>query len=287
MTKTMKHLGTALLGALLTVAVLSAWPNAAKAESLLDMQIREASKLQSAERVRHNDSNAIRLFYVGSATEAVVTITTAGITSYAPAGTSDGVDFSSSATGTLLFADALYDTVGELCDYIDSRDDYGCERLGAKRSDHPRRLRDQTAASGSQDLKSSTGSYIKFSDESEATTPTLNGQVYDIRLGIQPKSGKRVILKTCTINGNVIDTARIYGKLAKYEGIANPVRDDSTEVWRVITADDTDLQLPLDISEDGWLEFGKNEHVVVSVGEGEITGVQAAANFIECLWTER
>ena len=41
----------------------------------------------------------------------------------------------------------------------------------------------------------------------------------------------------------------------------------------------------VDITENGWLEFAKNAHVVISAGNG--SSLQAAANFLECQWDEK
>jgi len=289
MTSKIKQGWATLLGVALTFAVLtSVAPRMAQAESLRDMETAEAAKLRVGYRVASVDSLALNLTYVGSSTECVVTITTTVITAYAPAGTADSSNFGASASSYTLFS-AAYDTMGELCDVIDALDDYNCSLLGAKRDDGTIRLRDQTATTGTNNLKASGGANFKFSDESEATTPTGNTGVYDIRVGITPNSGRRVMLKTCTVNANIADTVRVYGKLRKYEGSSDGVtRNDTTEVWRAVTADDTDKQIPIDVLDDsGFLEFGKDEHVVIGVGLGQITGVQAASNFAECLWYEK
>lgn len=284
MTKTnMKAVLLAAVTFLLPLAPLKALAAADKTS----LEVARLQRFGAGLAVSGANSESLRLWYVGTATEAVVTITSAVITAYAPAGTADSSNFGVSASSYQLYASA-YDTMGELCDAIDALPYYGCELLGAKRSDNTNKLRKQTAASGTLDLKVTTplnggspggGARFKFDEEGASN-------VYNERLGLRPAAGKRLILRTCTGNANVIGTLTVAGKLAKYEGINDGVtRDDTTVVWNKITADDTDLQIPLDIPADGeWLRFARDAHVVVSAGNG--SGVQAAANFLECSWQE-
>jgi hypothetical protein len=288
MTKNMKS----LILTLLAVAALSAGPLAARAESNLDaLQVRKLSAYQAADRKAGLAGEAVRLWYVGTATEAVVTITTTSITAYAPAGTADSANFGLSLSSYQLNT-AAYNTMGELCDAIDALTYYGCELLGARRDDASALLKDQVATSGTNDLKASIplsgnigGGARILLDAGVGTLEDPAGTVYVDRVGIRPAAGKRVRLKTVTCNGNVIGTLNISGKLQKYEGISDGVtRDDSTIVWSAVTADDTDLTIPGTVTEDGFLSFAKDAHVVVSVGNG--TSSQAAANFCQAQWTE-
>ena len=281
MTNMIKKLGAAFTVALAVCMTLSLAPLSASAESLGEMQIKELSQSRSAYRVEANSSTCVNLTYVGSSTEAVVTITDDVITAYAPGNTLDSSDFGVSGSSYTLFSTA-YDTVGELCDVIDALTDYECSMLGCKRDDNTNLLRDQTQASGTNDLKAAGGFDVRLDTGSDVAMTNT----YTIRAGITPGSGKRVRLKTCTGNINAADSLRVHGKLKKYEGSSDGVtRDDTTVVWRATTADDTDLQIPADIIDDGWLDFAKDGHVVISGGHG--TGVQVGANFLECLWTER
>ena len=273
----MKKILTAMVAGL---AVLLWTAPGARAESLLEMQIKEANKVRAAARFAHNTSQCADLDYVGTSTESLVTISATSATFYAPFGTADtGVG----SSGVVNLDLTTYDTMGEFCDYINGLTNYNCALLGCKRDDNPNRLRDQTEVSGTNDLKAAGGFSVLL--DTGSTIEALT-DVYDIRVGITPGSDKRVILKTCTGNANVAGTIRVYGKLRKYEGVSDGVtRNDTTEVWRAVTADDTDLQIPVDITENGWLEFAKDAHVVISAGNG--TGTQAAANFMECQHDER
>lgn len=286
-----KKMGAFLTGAALTCAVLLTAALPARAKSLTEFQIDKLNSNYVAQRVSSNTSESMLIQYVGTSTEAVVTITTTGITAYAPAGTAD-TSFGT-ASGTYTLNASAYDTFGELCDAIDALASYECALLGGKRSDDSRKLRDQTAASGTNDLKATGGARFKFDTGAAAEAGT---DVYEIRLGITPGpggsevggggSGRSVVLKTCTGNANVIGNIKIFGKLRKHQGATDGItRDDTTEVWSAVTADDTDLQVPLDIPEEGWLYFAEDAHVVISAGNG--TSVQASANMLECQWEER
>lgn len=286
MTKNMKSLILTIL-----TAIFGVLPLAAHAEGNLNaLQVRDLIQMQVADRKADNNAESIRIWYVGTATEAVVSITTTVITAYAPAGTLDTGNFGSASSAYTL-TDAAYNTMGELCDAIDALTNYGCEMLAARRGDNTATLKDQAAASGTNDLKVSVplsgviggGARIKF-DTGAANE--MAASVYNERIGIRPASGKSVILKTLTCNANVIGTLNITGKLKKYEGISDGVtRDDTTIVWSAVTADDADLTIPGTVTNAGFLEFAKDAHVVISAGNG--TSVQAAANFCQAQWTEK
>ncbi len=286
MTKNMKSLILPLL-----TAVLCAMPLVGHAQAdLASLQVRDLTQSQVAERKAGITSESVRLWYVGTATEAVVTITTTSITAYAPAGTADSSNFGLSLSSYQLNTSA-YDTLGELCDAIDALTYYGCELLAGKRNDNSAILFDQVATSGTNDLKVSVplsgviGGGARIKIDTGVGTDTA-GNAYVERVGIRPSPGKRVLLKTLTCNANVIGTLTISGKLRKYEGAGDGVtRDDTTTVWSAITADDTDLTIPGTVTSSGFLEFAKDAHVVVSAGNG--TSLQAAANNCQVQWSER
>ena len=291
MTKITRRFTAGLL-ALSTFVMLGIAPQAARAESLGEAQLSDLIKLRSALRVNASSSTIMSLYYVGTATEAVVRISSDVIQAEAPFGTIDTANFGA-AVGAYDLSAAAYDTLGELCDAIDALTNYECVLQGGKRDDNSGIMRDVTAASETRDLKAA-GGYDVSLDTDPVNGGGVGTTVFDIRLGIVPNLDKRVILKTCTTNVNVAADVRVYGKLRKHEGNAaeagilgatGETRNDTTEVWRVATADDTDLQIPVDIDDNGWLSFAQNAHVVVSAGNG--TGSQAAANFLECSWLER
>lgn len=272
-----------LLGLLTVTAVLCLAPLAATAQNLADLQIRDLNRIRSAVRtVGADTSDFVRLTYVGTSTEAVVTITTTVITAYAPAGVADSSNFGVSAGSYTLFS-AAYDTMGELCDVIDALANYECELLGAKRDDNTKKMKDQTATSGTCDLKSAGGCVIEIHSGAAAVA---NADAYDMRVGITPPTGGRVHLRTCTTNVSGADSIKVYGKLRRFEGASDGVtRNDTTEVWSTAVADDTDKTIPTSLVDNGFLEFAKDAHVVVSAGNG--TTVQVAANSLECLFDLR
>ena len=264
----------------LATSLLFLSPFAAKAQSFQEAQLNEAVKIRAAARFAATASHCLNLTYVGSAAEAVVAITSSTIIAEAPDSTADTTF--GTAAGTYHLSHAAYDTAGELCDVIDGLANYQCSLTGCDRSVATSELLDQASTSGTNDLKANGGFNVLF----DTGTIGAIGPGFDVRLGITPRVDHRVILKTCTGNANVIGTILVQGKLAKYEGISDGVtRNDTTTVWSSVTADDTDLQVPLDITENGWLEFARNAHVVVSAGNG--TSLQAAANFLECQWDEK
>ena len=282
MTKKMKSL-------ILSFLTCLAMPLAAHAISLSDLQVQRLAQIQVGDKKAGKEGEAMRIWYVGTATEAVVTITTTVITAYAPAGTADSTNFGVAGGSYTIFS-AAYDTMGELCDAIDGLTYYGCELLGARRDDDSNILKNQVAASGTRDLKVTTpvsgtiGGGARILLDSAVDTDAA-GTVYVNRVGIRPASGKRVILKTLTCNASTIGTLNISGKLQKYEGAGDGVtRDDTTIVWSAITADDTDLTIPGTVTDAGFLSFAKDAHVVISAGNG--TTDQVAANFCNAQWSE-
>lgn len=274
--------------------VLAAAPMMARAESWDEIRGKDANKDRAGGRVNASSSTCLTLYYVGTATANVYDISATSITSEAPFNTSDSTNFGSAGSRYNLDA-AAYDTMGELCDTIDALANYECVLQGCIRSDNTTLLRDQASADGTNDARAAGGFDVAFDTGPINDGGTPASTVYNIRVGIQPNDGKRVTLRTCTGNANVAGDVRVFGRLRKFEGsglergVASTAiaetRNDTTEVWRVATVDDTDLQIPVDIDDNGWLEFGRNEHVVISIGNG--TGIQAAANFLECAWIEK
>lgn len=281
-TKIMKF-GRALLGLALVAVSLVVVP-AARASSSDELNDADLNKIRTAARFENNASECANFKYVGSSTEALVTITNSVITAYAPFNVPDSSNFGT-ASSSYTFSTA-YDTMGELCDAVDALANYQCFLVGCRRDDPTTRMRNQTQVSGTNDLKGVGGFTVKLDTGSFLAGEEIS-TVYDIRVGIVPNSGRRVVLKTCTGNHNVAGSIKVYGKLRKFEGAIDGItRSDTTVVWSAATADDTDLQIPADLlSDSGWIEFARDAHVVISAGNG--TGVQAAANFLECQWDEK
>jgi hypothetical protein len=255
------------------------------AKSLADLQIDELDKFQMAELVNGQDragvggNIAINLFYSGSSTESAVNVSSHQVIAYAPIGTAD-TNFGTS--GIYELGSTSYDTIGELCDAIDALSDYACTMKGAKRDDASTLLYDVTAAAAT-DMRASGGYDVSFDTGGFVAT-----NAYDLRIGITPQDGKRVILKQCVQNINISSAGdlKVYGKLHKYETATDITRNDTTGVWDGTAAtDDTDQTVNFaDSNGNGGLEFGINEHVVIA---GDSDAAQATTNHMTCRWVEK
>lgn len=237
-----------------------------------ELLVREYNKKASSEYVLPASASLIKVTYVGVATQAVLTIADAAFTSAAPIGTAD-LSYDLSA--------AAYDTLGEFCDALNAEDDYNCVLTGGKRDDSSLLLTNVTG-SASVGLASAAGGYEVGIDTGGVTY--VAGQ-YINRLGITPEAGKRVVLKYCNVQSDAIGSLKIYGKLAKYASASDGVtRNDSTLLLSPATADDT-AEVDGNIYGGNWLEFAKDAHVVISVGNASTA--QTATSFIECFWDEK
>lgn len=258
----------ALLAVFTTVIALS--PVRVLALSTDDVLLRAYNaKAAAAIQVISNES-LFNITYVGASTQAAVVITSGTFGTEAPIGTAD-LSYNIGA--------AAYDTVGELCDAIQAETDYTCAMTGGKRDDASY-LTQNAAASTTTDAKAA-GGYNVLIDTGGVVD---SGVQHILTLGITPASGKSVVLKYCIGNINVIDSLNVYGKLAKYAGDTTVTRNDTTKVYSAITADDTDKTIG-NIYGVPWLEFVKDAHVVVRSLDAD--SVQAAANYIECVWDEK
>ena len=231
--------------------------------------ISEYTKKAVADINDYNDAALFNVKYVGSSTQAAVVITQGAFGTEAPIGTAD-----------LALTTANYATVGAMCDAINADADYVCTMKDGKRDDSSVLMK-IVAASAATDAKAAGGYDVLI--DTGGTTAT---DPYILRLGITPATDKRVVLKYCTGNINAVDSLAVYGKLAKYEGVSDGVtRNDSTLVYSEVTADDTDKTIGNIYDTSGWIEFAKNEHVVIGSVDGDTT--QAAGNFIKCAWFEK
>ena len=236
-----------------------------------DLITREFSKKASAAYVLPGNATLMQVFYVGSATQAVLTISADALTTAAPIGTADlSIDMSAAA----------YDTLGELCTAIDAEDDYECALTGGKEDDDSSLLIDVAGSASVGVLHDSDG----YSVEIDTGGAVSVDNTYINRLGITPESGKRVILKYCDVQSDAVGTMLVYGKLAKYASDTTVTRDDTTQVVSFATADGT-AETNGNIYGRDWLEFAKDEHVVISVGNA--TTAQTATSYIQCFWDEK
>jgi hypothetical protein len=307
MTKNMKtYVGAALAAALavLTLAV------PARAVNTPDAVQNEADKSANSRYVRGGAdvSKAANLYYVGSSSEAVVTITATAMTFYAPGNV---LDTSVGTAGVITYASTLgSNTMGALCDYLNgigsTITSYRCKLLDAKRDDPPVILKTQTQASGTNDLKAPGGFNVPI------TTNTI------ISLGINPAAGKRVVLRHCQTNnqdsgngGSTGNNLYVYGQKRKYgngmnlvdmgiacqsngacsqgAAIVGALQNDTDEVFRSSTTQNTTAHVPaLTSNIDGFMEFAPNAHVVVRAGN--LSGTNAAQtenNHVACEWWEK
>lgn len=286
---TIKSLCKTLLASVLALGALVAPAAAISNEEAAVRNLGTTSFWVSAS----TDSKAMLLYYVGSATEAVVTIDHNSIDAYAPYNVAD-TGFGSS--GSYDITAAAYDTLGELCDAIDSLSDYACVLLGAKRDDNSLLLRDQTQASGTNDLKAAGGFEVKFGTGSATASPANMENSFIIRIGATPRTGKHIVLKKCDVNVNGADNYRVFGcdmaaslqdsaAYAKSASFTPGTCNDTIKVWEEVVADDTTETYDFTAGEgEGWI-FGAGKHVVVSGGNN--ASVQATANYVRCLFEER
>ena len=283
----MKNFKKAVMIGVAALAVMLGLSSKAQAGALEDALGRAANSVSYWKDVRSSSSPLVLLYYVGSATEAVVDIDGDSIESEAPDGTDDSSNFGTS--GAYDLSNAAYNTMGELCDAIDALTDYGCRLLGAKRDDSSLLLRNQTSTTGTNDLKAAGG--FEVLTDTGATTAAPNND-YDLRLGFTPAPGKRIILKKCTVNANGATDYRVFGESSEVEDndrreFVKAVYNDEDKVYQETIADDTEESQDFTVAGagSGW-KFAVDAHVVVSAGNS--TNLQfVETSFLRCLVEEQ
>lgn len=258
----------------LSFLMLALFASNAAALGSEELIVRSLNKKASAGIRVISDQSMMNITYVGTSTQCIVVVGSGSITTYDPG---------PSATADLNYdlSAAANNTAGEICDLIDAEDNYTCKLMDSKRDDNSI-LSMNVAVANLTDLKA-VGGYNVLIDS--GTVELAGGTGNILRFGIRPASGKAVVLKYCIGNINVIDSLRVWGKLAKYVGATDGVtRNDTTLVYNAITADDTDKTIGNIYGVD-WMEFGKDEHVVI--GSYDNADQQAAANNIQCVWDEK
>ena len=256
-----------LLVSFLVFSLFAANVSALSSEDLL---IRAYGAKAVAEHNDYNDASLIKVTYVGVGTQAAVGVTATAFTTEVPIGTVDlNLDISAVA----------YDTLGELCDYLQGLAAYNCSLTGGKRDDSSGLLNNVTAAVAT-DAKAASGySVLIDTGGAVATDPYFN------RIGITPETGKRVVLKYCIQQTDATGSIRVYGKLGKFaSGSDGVTRNDTTLITSIATVDDTAKTVG-NIYSGNWLEFAKNEHVVISAGNAATS--QTATSYLECFWDEK
>ncbi len=270
----------------------------AYATNLQDAQFAQADETANAQTNLGgaNINGAVNLFFTGktqsggvaASSGAYVTISATAITFYQPFGT---VDASVGSSGVITYASTLgSNTMGALCDYLQSLGaSYKCSLINAKRDDPPGVvLKTQTATNVTNNLAAAGGLSV------------LNTTSTYVSLGITPATGRRVVLKQCTVNGQDSGTANfmyVYGQLRKYGVVASAnavdpygtTADDTYQVWKSSTVQNTDSTKPSSNAVPRWLEFAQGAHVVVRAGlsGGGSGATQTSSNFVSCLWDER
>ena len=241
----------------------------AYAASLQDLQVQDLAKIPVSKYVAYNGATSLDITYTGASTQCAVAFDGYTFTTAVPIGTTDL---------SVSLAAAAYDTMGELCDYINAQTNYKCKLIGAKRDDASLLLANVSAAVAT-DAKANGGYNIGFSTGGVSTIQYIN------RLGIVPMDGHKVVLKYCTGQNDGTGTVKIYGKLAKYASATDGVvRNDTTLVWNQADVDDTAIIVGNQYN-GNWMEFAKDEHVVISLGNA--TTQQTATSSVSCFWDEK
>lgn len=265
--KTIKNIVLSLLA----LAFITSNAFALGSEELI---VREYNKSSNAEYHDHNDSTLMNIHYTGASTESIVAVTLDTMTIAEPYGTT---------ALTYDLGAAAYDTLGELCDAINTEDDYTCTLIEGKRDDDSSYLTNITGTVTTTDAKQAGGYYTVGIDT--GSTVSDGSEEFMTRLGIIPQSGKRVVLKYCNVTTDGVGTLSVYGKLKKFEGVSDGVtRNDTTVVvTSMATANDT-AEVNGNIYGGAWLTFAKDEHVLISALGTED---QTTTAFLECYWDEK
>jgi hypothetical protein len=193
-------------------------------------------------------------------------------------------DDSIGSSGVIDISAAAYDTLGELCAYIDGETDYECELLAGKANDNSAVLRDQTETSGTNNLKAAGGFSVEF-DTGSTVSASGAAIPYHLSVGRVPRPNKSLVLVSCEAdaNGSTPDL-RVYGKLKVFDGVAGHNDYDTADLEEI--TDDTEVVVDWAVPPKmGGLEFAKGSHVVVRAGNE--TSAQASANDLRCWFIEK
>ena len=289
-----KLIVAALLSAL-AVLTPRAW-----AVNLQDAQTAQADQTAFSAYVigGAGQSDLAHLYYIGTSTESVITISATHMIFFAPYNVAEATLSSTGGIGTL--GDITYsglgsNTMGGLCDYINSTKYYRCQLTGALRTDAPAILKTQTQTAGTCMLNSAGGCKL------------TNNAADIIRLGILPPSGRRVVLQQVISNGQAsTDSVKVQGILRNWNGLndnlGTAVTAD-TAVYSIVDAGaNTTGYYPSQYSYAPWIEFKTNltnmsmsaglltspvtgtaydGRVVISLGATGSGTAETSTNFIE------
>lgn len=209
------------------------------AESLESLNVKRLNETEWVEMVRGSDTVMMNLYYVGTASEAVVEISGTMIRAFAPAGTADTTFGTTSSSYSFVTTTAS--TLGALCGVIDKLANYKCQLRAGRFSDLPDRLRNQAATTGINDLKVD-GGFDVLADTGGITGTGGSAGDYAartnrtewIRVHHVPLPGQRSVWKKCVTKGSSAQfnlEFSLYGKPRKFEsGYVNgvPVASSNT-----------------------------------------------------------
>jgi hypothetical protein len=308
---TMKTLKLACLTAL---AALAAAPAFAQGYNLA-RQSAEAGEsydsryVASASSVPDSGANmsALRLYYTGTSTEAVVTINSTGITFYAPNNVADPL------LGAAALTFTTYPTIGALCDKVNTTGGvYQCRMEDARRSDSTALLAGVTATTGVNNLKANGGYTVGFTNGANSTVVVSSF----VSLGINPPADLRVILKKCTFYGAGTSYTQFSVSGVKFATENAPdgvIRNDSTFVWVSSQTANSATTISFDDSGYGGITFAKSNQGIPGPSSGlpapqstiqttppntlgrvvirvaaDVTGVaQGVSDYLYCQWVYR
>jgi len=269
----------------------------------------------------------LTLYYVGSSTQAVVTIGNTGIVNfYAPYNVPDLTVFPNSSFSVYDMSVSTSNTVGQFCAAVNQSASYRCVLNGLRSDNLGTLLNNYIESSSVGNLKSAGGFQVGV-DSGGVQVPAAGvwGSTVTVMLavGMNPMQQQhRVVLRKCVANLNDATglQLRIYGEQRQYEGlesgpIAAPItffsngrsvnsnvpvqnlasnQTDATLVWAgtMTSGTDTTVDFTAGQSPGYGLEFAKGQHVVVQSGAypGGQTGSSAgyaSTNYLTCFWDEK
>lgn len=297
----MNKINSLILLATLALLTSSALVAPAAAKNLDQMWAETLDAQNNAVYISSNGSTCLTFFYVGTSSEAVISISSFSIQAYAPAGTSDTGFGNGVYTGGYGFGSGTnqYSTIGALVTAINNASPtskYSASLLGCKYDDSPSIMRDQTALGNSSSVQSIAGlaqtsnlgaiaGYTVYQDTG-ALAVVGSTQTYYFSLGIDPAQNRRVVLKQCKQSTGGTGTLSVYGALRKYDAANDGVtRNTSSLVWQEPTVANTALTETWAISGWGGLDFGLNQNVVIRAGDG--LTASNGTSYLNCEWDER
>lgn len=232
------------------------------------LAIRAYNSEDKVGRVVDDTPVALRISHPG--TEAVTSVTVNTAASI--------VLIDADGTTTIDITAAAYNTVGEVCDYINSLDNWSCKVLDALRADA---VNGSQLADGAITATVVNGETVWDAkvDTSVALAMTYRC-TYDRNVALnRPKGAHRVKLAAIDYNCN-INAASANG-VRVYEWDAT--NKTETQVWQATSVDATDTSHTF-ASGQGKITAGVGNDLIVRVIDGTSL-TDATANFLQCVYT--